>query len=151
MVEMGDARGLCHHLEHVVGAEGVERVATIVRGDGDLDAFSLELMEQRHAAPARRAAGVAALQIHVTHRQADDGNASVSDGRQSLAHEFVVLDGQGTAMTALQSTLETQAHGGTRDFDQGAGAAVAALVDMQVEIKTALHGEAKDMLEETGE
>ena len=56
MIEMQDARALAEHLDRVEIAIGVERVAGIVRGDGDRDAGGAELVEQGDAAPARRAA-----------------------------------------------------------------------------------------------
>src|SRR4030095_11919214 len=68
MVEMSNAGGLGHDLEHVVVAEGVERIAAIVGGDRQVDASTLELVQQRDAAPARRASGAAALQVHVANR-----------------------------------------------------------------------------------
>ena len=55
VIEMQDARRLAEHLEHVEIAIGIERIAGVVGGDGDRHAARLQLVQQRHAAPARRA------------------------------------------------------------------------------------------------
>ena len=75
MIEMQDARRLAIDLEHVEIAIGVERIARVVARDHHGDARGIELMQRRDAAPARRAAGHAILQIHVAHRQRHDRDA----------------------------------------------------------------------------
>ena len=78
MIEMGDPHRLCEHLERVVIAIGVERVAAVVaRCHGP--AARSELVEQGHAAPARRAVAGAIHQIEVAHRQTDDGQTRLGD------------------------------------------------------------------------
>ena len=69
----------------------------------------LELVQQRDAAPARRAAGGAVLQVHVAHRQADDGDAGLGDGAERRLDEVLRLDGERAAMAALQAALEADA------------------------------------------
>ena len=79
VVEMQDARRLAEDLEHVEIAIGVERVARVVARDHHGHARRLQFVQRRNAAPARRAAGLPVLQIHVAHRQADDGEARLRD------------------------------------------------------------------------
>ena len=52
----------------------------------------------------------AVLQVHVAHRQADDGDAGLGDGAQRLGHEFVGLHGERAAMAALHAALEAEPH-----------------------------------------
>ena len=79
VVEMGDAGRLAKHLQHVEVAIGVEGVARVVGREDDLNSRGLELVQERDAAPSRRAAGSSVLQVHVAHWQRDDGDAGLGD------------------------------------------------------------------------
>ena len=82
MVEMGNARAFAEDLDAVEVAIGVERIARIVGGEGHRHARGPQFMDQRHTAIARgQGHGIVAavLEIHIAHRQGDDGNAGLRD------------------------------------------------------------------------
>ena len=81
MIEMQDAHRLAERVHHVVIAIGVERIAAIVARDRDRHAGAPQLLDQGHAAPARRAVGHSVLQVHVDGRQRDDADAGLRDQR----------------------------------------------------------------------
>ena len=82
VIEMQDAGRLAKHLEEIEIAIGVERIAGVVGGDHHGHAGRGQLVQRRDAAPARRAAGLAVLQVHVDERQRDDRDAGLADERR---------------------------------------------------------------------
>src|SRR6267143_602185 len=84
----------------VVVTEAVERVATVVARHGDAHATLREFVQERDAAPARRAAGDSILQIEVAHRQAHHADAGLGGEIERLAHDLGRLDGEAAAVTA---------------------------------------------------
>src|SRR2546421_4575064 len=97
---MADPRGLAKHLEHVMVAEAVERVATVVARHGDAHATLREFVQERDAAPARRAAGDSILQIEAAHRQAHHADAGLGGEIHRLPHGLWRLRSEAAAVTS---------------------------------------------------
>ena len=150
VVEMGDPNPLGEHFQHVEIAVGVEGIAGVVARQHDGDAGRLQLVQQRDAAPARRAAGRSVLQIEVAQWQADDADARVADPRDHLALARVVLNGETAAMPAQDFPAEAVAQHGAGHLDERRAAFVAVLVDMQVDIEPVSHGERQEAVEPLG-
>ena len=112
---MADARGLAEHLEHVVIAESMERVATVVTGHRDGHAPRRELVQQRDAAPARGVLGDPALQIEIAHRQAHHADPGLRGEIEGLAHDLRRLDGEAAAVTADDPASEAPPEDGAGD------------------------------------
>ena len=88
---MQNACGFAHHLHHIQIAIGVERIARIIRCEGDGNAARLHFMHKGHAPPTRRAPRLAILQIHIAHGQDHNRNAGISAGLDGFQREFICL------------------------------------------------------------
>ena len=106
---MEDAGRLAEHLEHIEIAVGIEGIAGVVGGDHHLHAGRGQLMQRGDAAPARRAAGLAVLQVHVDHRQRDDGDAGLGEQRDDAAAIGVGGQRQRAAVAGDHAALEAVA------------------------------------------
>ena len=133
---MQDARRHAVDLQHVEIAIGVERIARVVGGDGDRDAARLHLVQQRHAAPARRRAVLAAvLQVEIAHRQRHDGEAGLRHLVQRCQHVQVRLPRQRAAMADQDPALETVPDSRLGDLLQRDRGDVVGLVGVEIEVE----------------
>ena len=138
MVEMGDLHRLGEHFQPIEIAIGVERVAHVVAGKRYRDAPRLHLVQQRNAAPARGFPGTAILEIQVAQRQADRVQPCCGSQVKRTVNLVRRTPGEAAAMTDNHPSLELVRDDGARDAIERTRLGIARLVDMEVEIETAL-------------
>ena len=146
MVEMADAGGLAHHLDHVEVAIGVERVARVVGGEGDRDGALGHLVDERDAAPAwgPLASG---LEVEVAHRQRDDGDLGLRHQVERAPPLVVGLHRERAAMADRDGGIEVPLDHRLGDGAQGGDGGVARLVGVKVDRQAAFLRESEEAVE----
>ena len=148
IVEMQDAHALAPDLHHVEIAIGVERIARVVAGDHRLDARRFQFVQRGDAAPARRAAGVPILQVHIAHRQRHDGEPGARD---LLDHPLARSSSSWRASEQQWPTRILPAKRCCRrrvgDDAERARGGIGGFVDMEIEVPALALGEREQSVE----
>ena len=135
MVEVKNAIRLAQDLEHVEIAIGIEGIAGVVAGDGGRHARRLQLVQRRDAAPARRQAWAAVLEIEVAHRQADDRQPRLRDLGDDAAGILLRGEGKRAAMPAQNLAGKAIADDRVGDALEVRACGAPDFVDMEVEVE----------------
>jgi hypothetical protein len=116
----------------------VERVSTIVAGNRDRYATLAHFVDRRDATPARRPSTAPVLKIKIYGGQRDHRDTRLGAEIEGSANLLFGLDRKTATMATNHATLETVAQNCLRDMREGSRRRIAALVDMQIDIETAL-------------
>jgi hypothetical protein len=138
MIEVQYPHGLAEGINHVVIAISMERIAAIVAGDRYRYAAPAHFMDRRDAAPARRPSAAPILKIKIYGRQRDYRNTRLSAEIEGPAYLLFGLDRKAATMTTDDTTLEAVAQNCRANMRERGRRRIPALVDMQIDVKTAL-------------
>jgi hypothetical protein len=138
MIEVQNPNGLTEGIDHVVIAISVERIAAIVAGDRDRYAVLTHFVDRRDAAPARRPSAAPVLKIEVYGRQRDHRDTRLGAEIEGSANLLLRLDREAATMATNYATLELVAQNCPGDMRERGRCRIAALVDMEINVKTAL-------------
>jgi hypothetical protein len=138
MIEVQNPNGLTEGIDHVMVAIGVERIAAIVAGDRDRYATLAHFVDRRDATPARRPSANPVLKIKIYGWQRDDRDTRLGAHIEGSVHLLFGLDRKAATMATNHATLEAVAQNCRRDMRERGRRRIAALVDMQIDVETAL-------------
>src|SRR5208282_117948 len=138
MIEVKNPHGLTEGINHVVIAISMERIAAIVAGDRDRYAALAHFVDRRDAAPARRAFTAPVLKIQVYGWQRDHRDTRLRAEIEGPAYLLFGLDRKAATMATDYTTRESVAQNCSGDMRERGRRRIAALVDMQIDVETAL-------------
>jgi hypothetical protein len=119
-------------------AIGVERIAAIVASNRYRYATLPHFVDRRDTAPARRPSTAPVLKIKVYGWQRDHRDTRLGAEIEGPANLLFGLDRKTAAMATDYATLEAVAQNCSSDARERGRCRIAALVDMQIDIETAL-------------
>jgi hypothetical protein len=138
MIEVQNPNGLTESIDHVVIAVGVERIAAIVAGDCHRYATLTHFMDRRDASPTRRPSTAPVLKVKIYGWQRDHRDTRLGAEIEGPANLLLGLDRKAAAMATDYATLEAVAQNCSSDARERGRCRIAALVDMQIDVETAL-------------
>jgi hypothetical protein len=138
MIEVQNPNGLTEGIDHVMIAVGVERVSAIVTGNRDRYATLPHFMDRRDPTPAGRPSTAPVLKIEVYSWQRDHRDTRLGAEIEGSAHLLFGLDRKAATMATNHTTPESVAQNCRRDMRERGRRRIAALVDMQIDVETAL-------------
>jgi hypothetical protein len=138
MIEVQNPNSLTEGVDHVVIAIGVERIAAIVAGDRDRYAALAHFVDRRDAAPTRRPSIAPILKVKIYGRQRDHRDTRLGAEIEGSANLLLGLDRKAAAMATNHATLEAVAQNCRCDMRERGRRRIAALVDMEIDVETAL-------------
>jgi hypothetical protein len=138
MIEVQNPNGLTEGIDHVMIAVGVERVSAIIAGDRDRYTTLTHFVDRRDAAPAWRPSIAPVLKIKIYGWQRDHRDARLGAEIEGSAHLLFGLDRKAATMATNHTTLESVSQNCRRDMRERGRRRIAALVDMQIDVETAL-------------
>lgn len=138
MIEVQNPNGLTEGIDHVMIAIGVERIAAIVAGDRDRYAVLTHFVDRRDATPARRPSTAPVLKVKIYGWQRDHRDTRLGAESEGSANLLFGLDRKAATMATNHATPEAVAQNCRRDMRERGRRRIAALVDMQIDVETAL-------------
>ena len=138
MIEVQNPHGLTEGINHVVIAISMERIAAIVAGDRDRYPALAHFVDRCDAAPARRPLSAPVLKIKIYGWQRDHRDTRLGAEIEGPTYLFFGLDRKAATMATDYATLEAVAQNCSGDMRERGRRRIAALIDMQIDVKTAL-------------
>jgi hypothetical protein len=138
MIEVQNPNGLTEGIDHVVIAIGVERIAAIIASDRDRYATLAHFVDRRDTAPSWRPSTAPVLKIKIYGWQRDHRDTRLGAQVEGSANLLFGLDCKAATMATNHATLEAVAQNCRRDKRERGRRRIAAFVDMQIDVETAL-------------
>ena len=138
MIEVQNPHGLTEGINHVVIAISMERIAAIVAGDRHRYPALAHFVDRCDAAPARRPLTAQVLKIKTYGWQRDHRDTCLGAEIEGPTYLLFGLDREAATKATDYATLEAVAQNCSGDMRERGRRRIAALIDMQIDVKTAL-------------